>query len=60
MVSADREALQPCFTVKNFQGRHGSHRCAIGVSNDSLLGFTNGIRIDLADNQGNVRIHSEG
>ena len=44
--------------MQRLEYRHRSHRCAVGVGNDSLLSQCHILRIDFGNNKGDIGVHA--
>ena len=60
LVGGDDEAFETSFIVQGLQYRHGRHRRAVGISNDSLCGGQGLLRVHLGHHQRNIRVHPPG
>lgn len=57
LVGAGDQAHQARFGVQRLEHRHRGHGGAVGVRDDPLARFLDRLRVDLADDQRDVRVH---
>ena len=58
LVRADDEALKPGLGVEHLEHGHCGHRRAVGVGDDALDGVLDRVRVDLAHDERNLRVHA--